>query len=155
MVEFAQNHQNHGQRSGCPEDPPRRRVQRAEPVPSYRQARGGKTRSGGGGVGWDCSGSESPRAPRTCVVGPRNAGVVSALSENGWGWGGEALGVSQERRQREAKDLLVSPARSRPPAGPIAIQGLLSPASTPSEYGRRRGGVHSPALSSACRNAGR
>lgn len=105
------------------------------------------------GVAWGCSRSESPRAPRTCI-GPRSAGVVSALSRNGWGWGGKALGVLQERRKRETKDLLMSPARSRPTrARPISIQGLLSPASTPGEYGRRRGGAHSPALSSAGRNA--
>lgn len=106
------------------------------------------------GVGWGCSRSESPRAPRTCVE-PRNAGVVSALSRNGWGWVGKAPGGLQEKRKQEAKDLLMSPARSRPPARPISIQGLLSPASTPGEYGygRRRGGAHSPALSSAGRNA--
>lgn len=57
------------------------------------------------------------------------------------------------KEKQEAKDLLMSPARSRPPARPISIQGLLSPASTPGEYGRTRGGAHSPALSSAGGNA--
>lgn len=141
---FAQRDQHHGQR-------PSEGAQ-TQPCAQYRQARGGKTRCGAGALAGGCSRSESPRVPRTCVE-PRNAGVASALSRNGWGWVGKAPGVLQEKRKQEAKDLLMSPARSRPPAGPISIQGLLSPASTPGEYGRTRGGAHSPALSSAGGNA--
>lgn len=62
-------------------------------------------------------------------------------------------GFLQERRKQEARDLLASPACSRPPPDPFLYKACSPQPPPRARTGRRRGGVHSPTLSSAGRNA--